>query len=188
VDVLNDVAVQNASKMNKEQPMCKARFASLLVAAAFLIPAVSWGMAPCRFADVTSLEEVSAGDDYDETQPAVEHPRLLRRSKVAILAVPGTMEVELTYQYKYLKDRGAKVDILGPEWSSERALLVKFLRPSKWVNVDRTFADAMKVPYDLIIIPGGAWGVQILKTNADALALIKAQHASGGSLRGSVQV
>lgn len=116
------------------------------------------------------------------TQPRVEDPQLFRGKTVAILASHGVEESEITFPYRYLLDRGAKVDILVPGWTPEGIITSRFLKPSLFVKASGTFAKPASARYDLIVLTGGAWNAQVVRTDNDALELVRRQYQSGGRL------
>ena len=129
-----------------------------------------------------SPEQVPSGMTYSVTQPPVEDPRLFAGKHVAILASHGVEESEITFPYRYLTDRGAQVDILVPEWTPTGVTAVQFLKPTLWVKATGTFKQGMTQSYDLMVLTGGAWNAQVVRTDNDALELIKAHYGAGRPL------
>jgi protease I len=129
--------------------------------------------------------DAPAGMAYNVTQPEVTNPEQFQGKKIAILASHGVQESELTYPYEYLKKRGAEIDIVVPEWTSDRILAVSFLKPTQWVKASETFKTAQAKHYDLVILTGGAWNRDVVRKDVDALKLIK-QNFDAGSLIAAV--
>lgn len=117
-------------------------------------------------------EQVPSGMAYSISLPPVESPTMFAGKRVAILASHGVEEAEITYPYIYLTSRGATVDILVPEWTPAGITSVRYLKPTLWVKATGTFRQAAKTSYDLLVITGGAWNAQVVRTDGDALALI----------------
>ncbi len=103
-------------------------------------------------------------------------PKLTNR-KVAILATDGYEQSELEKPRDALASEGAEIHIVS-------------LKPGKirgwdqddWgrsVDVDRTLDDADAAQYDALVLPGGQINPDILRTDARAVAFIKAFHAAG---------
>jgi protease I len=77
------------------------------------------------------------------------------RLRIAILAVDGFEECELTEPRKALEDSGAKVDVI----SKKNGEIQGFRSCDKAgkVRVDRTLEEARAGDYDAVFLPGGAW-------------------------------
>lgn len=127
-------------------------------------------------------EQIPSGMPYTIELPTVEDPNLFTGKQVAILASHGVEEPELTFPYKYLIDRGAQVDILVPNWTPQGIVVSLFLKPHLWVTADGTFQNGLKQNYDLIILTGGAWNAQVVKTDHDALNLITRHYRAGRAI------
>jgi len=78
----------------------------------------------------------------------------LNHMKVAIIAVDGFEEVELTEPKKALEKAGAQVDVLS-EKRGEIQGFKHFDKAGK-VKVDRTVDEIHMDDYDAIVLPGGA--------------------------------
>lgn len=126
--------------------------------------------------------QVPGGMPYNIKMPAVTNHNEFAGKRVAILASHGVEEPELTLPYKFLKERGAEVDVIVPNWTAQGIVLSTFLKPSLWVTADGTFSSALNKNYDLMILTGGAWNAQVVKTDSDALKLINNHYRSGRPL------
>lgn len=127
-------------------------------------------------------DQVPAGTKYRIQPPAVEDADLFRGLRVAILASHGVEEDEITFPYEYLIRRGAEVEVLVPGWTPEGIVASRFLKPTYWVKATRTFAQAKSERYDLMVLTGGAWNAQVVRTDADALSLIRAHFGADRAL------
>lgn len=127
-------------------------------------------------------EQVPAGMAYRLRMPSTESPQLFAGKRVAILASHGVEEAEITYPYTYLANRGAQVDVLVPEWTSQGIVASRFLKPTLFVQATNTFRAATNEHYDLIVLTGGAWNAQVLRGDGDALNLINQHYRSGKPL------
>jgi protease I len=101
---------------------------------------------------------------------------------VAILASNGVEESEITFPYEYLKNLGAKVEIIVPSWTKEGIVASKYLKPTLWVKADATFTEATVRKYDLLVLTGGAWNSQVVRSDAEALRLIKQHYQNKGPI------
>jgi protease I len=129
-----------------------------------------------------SEESAPDGYVYDIAQIPAKDPNSLSGKRVAIIASHGVQEEELTYPYYFLKTRNAEVEIVVPSWTADKVILVRYMRPTKWVKATRTFAQAAGVKYDLVIVAGGAWSTAVVRKDKDALSLITGHYSGGGLL------
>lgn len=120
--------------------------------------------------------QIPVGDQPKVVQPQIENPELFKGKVVAILASHGVEESEITFPYNYLVQRGAQVEILVPNWSANGVTATRFLAPSLFVKATRTFQQARGRSYDLLVLTGGAWNAQVVRTDEDALAIVRSQH------------
>lgn len=123
-------------------------------------------------------EQVPSGLEYKAIQPQVENAQLFAGKSIGILVANGVEESEITFPYEYLKKRGAQVDIIVPSWSKEGVVAVRYLKPTLWIKADATFANAANKNYDLLVLTGGAWNAQVVRSDADAIHLVKHHFAS----------
>lgn len=101
----------------------------------------------------------------------------LNGKKVLILATNGFEQSELEVPRDKLKEAGATVHVVSPESGEIRGWDMKDWGRS--VKVDKSLADVSAGDYDAIVLPGGQINPDILRANADALALIRAFYDSG---------
>ncbi|MGA9342497.1 MAG: type 1 glutamine amidotransferase domain-containing protein [Rhodanobacteraceae bacterium] len=92
-------------------------------------------------------------------------------TKVVILATHGFEESELTEPLKALKNAGAEVHVASPE-SGEIQGFKHFDKGLK-VKVDRPLADIRAADYDAVVLPGGLFNPDKLRTNEIALNLVR---------------
>jgi protease I len=97
--------------------------------------------------------------------------------RILILATNGFEQSELEQPRDALKAAGAHVDIASPEQGE-----IKGWDEKDWgrpVKVDKALASVKAADYDAIVLPGGQINPDILRTDKDALALIKAFFDAG---------
>src|SRR5690606_13981676 len=118
---------------------------------------------------------------------------LLSGKRIAILSTDGVEEIELTAPLKWLRDRGAVVDLVAPRFEElppqfgvqypvQRAthiLTVRFFENASWIKIDRFLDEVKSSDYDAVIIPGGAWNPDSLRVNTAALAFIQEINNEG---------
>lgn len=92
--------------------------------------------------------------------------------KIAILATNGFEQSELEKPLAALKDAGATVHVIAPEGGEIRGW-----DGGDWgakVAVDHTVDAIKSADYDALMLPGGQINPDILRTNADAVAFVRA--------------
>ncbi|MBF0442348.1 MAG: type 1 glutamine amidotransferase [Oligoflexales bacterium] len=111
----------------------------------------------------------------------------LVNKNIAILTSDGVEEIELLAPRRFLEERGAKVDIVSPrfvppdkklgiEYPAQREshiLTVRFFENGQWVKIDRFLDQVAAGDYNAIIIAGGAWNPDSLRSDPQALQLIR---------------
>lgn len=91
--------------------------------------------------------------------------------KVIVLATDGFEQSELEVPVEQLKAAGARVDVVAPEGRSIRGWDKK-----DWgrdVAVDRTLDQVSADDYDAIVLPGGQINPDLLRTEEDAVSLVR---------------
>lgn len=97
--------------------------------------------------------------------------------KVAILATDGFEQSELLEPRKALNEAGAKTEVVSPKQGKVRGWNHK-----EWgeeVAVDRDLQQADAQQYDALVLPGGVMNPDNLRTNARAVAFVKAFFDQG---------
>lgn len=101
----------------------------------------------------------------------------ISNAKIAILATHGFEKSELFEPKRRLEEAGASVTVVSPEAGS-----IKSWDETDWgetIPVDIDVADARVDDFDALVLPGGQINPDILRTNADAVALVRAFFDSG---------
>ncbi len=91
---------------------------------------------------------------------------------IAIIATDGFEDSELTSPREAVEAAGATAHVVSTE-SGE----IEGKKGTK-VNVDATTADASAADYDALILPGGTVNSDTIRTDADAVALVKEFNAA----------
>jgi protease I len=97
--------------------------------------------------------------------------------RIAILATDGVEEVELTRPLEALRDAGADVYLVSLE--DGEIQMFEHLDPSRTIDVDRTVGGASPTDYDGLVLPGGVANPDRLRTDADAVAFVRAFFDEG---------
>jgi protease I len=113
-----------------------------------------------------------------------------------IISADGPEFPELDVPMEYLKARGAEVKLAGQNWIWESRKPAGYIVLAQWladnicVKADLALKDVrvaewddkaqrMKINYDAIFIPGGAWNPDMLRTDGDALRIVREARAHG---------
>ncbi|MFC6717528.1 type 1 glutamine amidotransferase domain-containing protein [Natrialbaceae archaeon GCM10025810] len=94
------------------------------------------------------------------------------------LAQEGSEEVEFAEPKRTLSEEGATVDVVGSE-TGEARTVNDDLEWSDSYEIERTFDEVSADDYDAIVVPGGTVGADTLRTDEDAVELLRS-HVEGG--------
>ena len=100
--------------------------------------------------------------------------------RVAILATDGFEQSELMEPLQRLKEAGFSVQVVAPEGGQIRGWKGK-----DWgerVDVDRVLSDVSPDDFDALVLPGGMINPDMLRTNEEAVAFIRAFDEAGKPL------
>ncbi|SEV86883.1 type 1 glutamine amidotransferase domain-containing protein [Natrinema salifodinae] len=100
------------------------------------------------------------------------------------LAPEGTEEVEFTEPKDAVTDAGATVDVLGSE-TGEAQTVNNDLEESDSYEVEKPFGEVSADDYDALIVPGGTVGADTLRTDEDAVELLR-RHVEDGKPAGVI--
>ena len=91
---------------------------------------------------------------------------------LAILAADGFEEAELFSPKGAIEAAGGRVEVISPKAGNIQGL--RHMEPGRSIHVDRTLADARPEDYDAILIPGGVFSPDTLRTDMGALQFASA--------------
>ena len=97
----------------------------------------------------------------------------LNGKTVAIVATNGFEDSELTSPKEAVEQAGATTKVIATDAGE-----IEGKKGAK-VSVDLTTADATVTDYDALILPGGTVNADTIRTDADAVALVKAFKDAG---------
>ncbi|RXF70772.1 type 1 glutamine amidotransferase domain-containing protein [Hansschlegelia zhihuaiae] len=97
--------------------------------------------------------------------------------KIAILAADGFEQVELTEPMKALKEAGAMVSVVSLKSGSIQGF--KHDKPGDSVSVDKEVAGARAEEFDGLLIPGGLFNPDALRSDPKAVAFAKSFFDAG---------
>ena len=122
--------------------------------------------------------------------------QLLRGQRIGIIATHGVEETEVTIPRKWFEDRGARVDLVSPNYieypealgiqfpeiAKTHVLAIQFTTNSGWFPVDVRLEDVTVHDYDAVFVPGGAWNPDQLRSNPVVLKYLQDFQATGKPL------
>lgn len=94
-----------------------------------------------------------------------------------ILATDGFEESELFGPLEILKRRGAEVRLASPSLIPIQATVMD--DPGRVIRPDLVVAQASAEDFDALLLPGGVRNPDALRTDAEAIALVRAFAAAG---------
>ena len=92
--------------------------------------------------------------------------------RVAFLATDGVEQVELTEPWKAVEKEGGRPELVSLESGEIQGF--DHLDKDQRFAVDRTVAEVTHDDYDGLVLPGGVANPDLLRTDADAVAFIRA--------------
>src|SRR4051794_18732448 len=102
----------------------------------------------------------------------------LNGKRVAFLmANEGVEQVELTETLQAVRDSGAEADLIAPDSGQIQAF--NHLDKADTFDVDRTVSEISVDDYDALAIPGGVANPDNLRTDKDAVRLVREFFAAG---------
>ena len=101
----------------------------------------------------------------------------LTGKRVLIMATDGFEESELFGPRAILIDRGASVSLASPKLAPIQATVMD--DPGKTIRPDLTVAEARAEDFGALLLPGGVRNPDSLRTDASAIALIRAFATAG---------
>jgi protease I len=96
---------------------------------------------------------------------------------IAFLAAEGVEQVELTEPWSAVKEAGGTPELVSIEKGEVQAF--NHLDKADTFPVDATAADADAGRYDGLVLPGGVANPDFLRTDADAVAFVRAFFEQG---------
>ncbi len=97
----------------------------------------------------------------------------LTGKKIAFaVAKEGIEQIELTSPWEAVRDAGGQPVLVSVEKGQVQAF--NHFDKADTFDVDDTFADADATSYDGLVLPGGVGNPDALRTDADAVAFVKA--------------
>lgn len=101
----------------------------------------------------------------------------IENARILIVATDGFEELELFGPRSILLGRGADVRLASPSRVPIQATVLD--DPGKVIRPDLTIGEARAEHFDALLLPGGLRNPDALRTNAEAIALIRAFAEAG---------
>lgn len=95
----------------------------------------------------------------------------LKGRTVAILATHGFEQAELDVPKSALVELGARVDVVAPQSGTIQGF--RHFDKGDEVAVDRTLEEVDAADYDALVLPGGVFNPDALRTDAQALRFVR---------------
>ena len=95
----------------------------------------------------------------------------LNGKTVAILATDGFEQAELEAPKSALENAGANVEVIAPKSGEIQGL--KHMEKGNTVRVDHTLDEVSAKDYDAVVLPGGVFNPDQLRTNDKAIAFVR---------------
>jgi len=95
----------------------------------------------------------------------------LKGKHIAVLAMDGFEETELTEPVKALRDAGADVEIFSKRLGKIQAF--KHQDKSITVDADETFDDLDPAQFDAVLLPGGALNADAIRVEEQAVQFVR---------------
>lgn len=102
---------------------------------------------------------------------------MISEAKVLIMATNRFEESELFGPRERLIERGAEVKLASPDL--EEIMGTVHDEPGRRIKPDLVIRDARAADYDALILPGGVGNPDHLRTNEDAIGLIREFESAG---------
>jgi protease I len=147
---------------------------------------------------LSTLQLLNGGGPQNETLKrfllsAPANPSQLAGKRIAVVSADGVEEIEILAPIVSLRERGATVDLVAPRYQplsptlgvqypeqrKTHILTTGFMENRSWVKIDRFLDQVHAEDYDAILIPGGAWNPDTLRTVPEALSLVRQMNAQG---------
>ncbi|GAA4015710.1 type 1 glutamine amidotransferase domain-containing protein [Sphingomonas swuensis] len=94
------------------------------------------------------------------------------QTKVLIMASNGFEQDELFVPLKRLRSNGCEVKLAAPTTAPIRATVLD--DPGEWITPDLAIGEARAEEWDALLLPGGLINPDHLRTDAKAVALVRA--------------
>lgn len=101
----------------------------------------------------------------------------LTGKSVAFLVTDGFEQIELTEPWKAVSSAGGKPKLVSPK--SDKVQGVHHEKPGDQFDVDVKIGQANADDFDALVLPGGVFNPDALRTNAQAVDFVKAFFAAG---------
>lgn len=125
------------------------------------------------------------GMDYQLPVFTDSGPESLAGTRVLVISADGPELPEIDVPIEYLRARGADVTLAGQDWIFEFRSPAGYIVLSQWladdicVKADLRLSDVQVADYDAVFIPGGAWNPDMLRTDQEALRIVREAQSLG---------
>lgn len=119
------------------------------------------------------------GNDYKLPVFPVADPGRLKGIKVLVISADGPELPELLVPMDYLLANGAEVTLAAQSWTEDYRKPARHIVVAQWladnvcIQADTTLSKVNIEDYDALYIPGGAWNPDMLRSDPEALRLVR---------------
>jgi len=136
-------------------------------------------------------EEGEGLKDYLLSEP--DDPSLLAGKRIALIATDGVEQIEVTGPMGWFRSRGATVEVVSPrkldlppkfgvqmpDQRDTHILTIRLMENAGYLRIDRFIDEVATDDFDAIIIPGGAWNPDFLRSDPAVLRFVTDFFATG---------
>lgn len=135
-----------------------------------------------------TLADRLVGGNYVLPEFEQQDAEYLKGFRAVVLTTHGPELPEFHVPVTYLRERGASVDVVTPDWlfnskdlglNAGLVVLAQWLAVKVCVKADKPISDAKVEDYHAVIILGGAWNPIMLRTEESVLQFIRSAHENG---------
>jgi protease I len=125
------------------------------------------------------------GENYELPVFDKADPDQLMGKRIIIISADGPELPEIDIPLRYLRDRGADVRLAGQDWIFEYRDPPGYIVIGQWladdicVRADLRLSDVNATEADALFIPGGAWNPDMLRTDEQALRIVRDARDNG---------
>jgi protease I len=126
------------------------------------------------------------------TDPPGE-PAVYAGKHIGVIATDGVEEIELTTILHFFRTRGAVTHLIAPKKPKYPAYLgmqipavrethiltIRYIETAGWVAFDKTVDEIEASTYDALIVPGGTWNPDTLRSDLQVRRLLQEAAAAG---------
>ena len=137
--------------------------------------------------EISTMDILNNNNELAELASGTNISADLKGKRIAIVSTDGVEELEIIIPIIYLKNRGAAVEVIAPQVTDfppnfgvripsirkTHILTVNYMKNSGWLKIDKITNNISASDYDAVIIPGGGWNPDALRTDLKTISFLK---------------